>query len=197
MGGSIFALRMSQAKPQEVTPITGIPWDDGLRAMLDVRMVVAKLQTTVLFGNSLYMIWYDIGPLTRQDGFSAFLKPIYGRDIYAAELSQPPYAATPALYNMVSMGVPLPPPPVATGTVRILDSGFDPFRGYWIEFHGNYYLKYFPLFQDWPNVVNDTANFKGAKPSQNNPNPTPGSGGSGGGVGGTGGLPPTIPPTTC
>jgi len=61
-----------------VIPISGIPWDDGMRAVLSVRGVWAKLQTTILWENSLYMIWYDIGQLTKQDGFKAFLKPYFG-----------------------------------------------------------------------------------------------------------------------
>lgn len=196
-GENIFAIQLSQPQPQEVLPVTGVPWADGLRAMLSVRMVWAKLQTTVLFGDSLYMIWYDIGTLSRQDGFRAFLKPYFGVSIPAAQLSQPPFAATPALYARVGYGRVAPPaPPVATGRVTILDAGFDAFRGYWIEFAGNYFLT-FPLFKDWPSVIHDTQNYKGAKPSANNPNPTPGSGGSGGGKGGTGGGTPQIPPTTC
>jgi hypothetical protein len=78
----------------------------------------------------------------------------------------------------------------------MLNAGFDAFRGFWIEFAGNYFLS-FPLFKNWPNVIRDTQNYKGAQPSANNPNPTPGSGGSGGGVGGGSNGTPQIPPTTC
>jgi hypothetical protein len=195
MGENIFALQLSQPKPQQVIPVSGIPFDDGYRAMLSVTNVWAKLQTTVLFGNSLYMIWYDIGTLSREDGFKAFMRPYFGHPVPAAQLSEPPFAATPALYAMAnSLPVPAPAPPIATGTVTMLNAGFDAFRGFWIEFAGNYFLS-FPLFQNWPNVIRDTQNYKGAQPSANNPNPTPGSGGSGGGVGGSG--TPQIPPTTC
>lgn len=185
---NIFALQLSQPQPQEVIPVSGIPWDDGLRAVLSVTMIWAKLQTTVVFGNSLYMIWYDIGQLTRQDGFKAFLRPYFGTPMVGAQLSQPPFAATPGLYSRISgLPIPPPPPPVAKGTVTMLSAGFDAFRGYWIEFAGNYFLT-FPLFKDWPNVIKDTLNYKGAQPSANNPNPNPGSGGAGGS--GT-------PPVTC
>ncbi len=200
-GENIFALRLSQPKPQQVTPpgLGGVPFQDGFRAILSVTIIWAKLQTTVLFGNSLYMIWYDIGTLSRQDGFKAFLKPYFGTSVPAGQLSTPPFAATPSLYVLrQSAGslIPSEAPPVATGNVTMLDAGFDPFRGYWIEFANNFFLSPpngFPLFQNWPNVIRDGPTFKGAQPSANNPNPTPGSGGSGGGVGGTGG----IPPTTC
>src|SRR5271155_4543122 len=187
MGENIFAIQLSQAQPQQVNPIYGQGIHDGYRAILSVRMVWAKLQTTVLFGNSLYMIWYDIGQLSRQDGFRAFLKPYFGTSIPAGQLSTPPFAATPTLYMLRQSSGAIPPeaPPVATGNITMLNAGFDPFRGYWIEFAGNYFLG-FPLFKNWPTVVRDTLNYKGAQPSANNPNPKPGSGGSGGGVGGTG-----------
>lgn len=184
MGENIFALQLSAPQPQQVVPVSGIAWDQGLRAVLSVRNVWAKLQTTILFGDSLYMIWYDIGQLSRQDGFKAFLKPYFGTSVPAAQLSQPPFAATPNLYMQYpGLPIPAPAPPVATGRVTMLNAGFDPFRGYWIEFAGNYYLT-FTLFKNWPNVIPQTANYLGAQPSANNPNPSPGSGGSGGGVGG-------------
>ena len=184
MGENIFALQLSQPQPQEVIPISGIPWDSGLRAMLSVNIIWAKVQTTILFGDSLYMISYDIGQISKQDGFRMFMKPWFGASIPAAQLDRPPYAAVPALYNRYP-GLPIPPPvaPIAVGNVTMLDAGFDAFRGYWIEFAGNYFLT-FPLFKNWPNVIRDGPNFKGFQPSANNP-------GSGGGSGGTGsGNPP-------
>jgi hypothetical protein len=189
MPENIFALRLSQPQPQQVTPpgFGGVAFEDGYRAMLSVTMVWAKLQTTVLFGNSLYMIWYNIGTLSPQDGFRAFMKPWFGASIPAAQLSQPPFAATPALYMLQGrVNVSPPAPPVATGNVTILDAGFDAFRGYWIEFAGNFFLT-FPLFKNWPNVIRDGPQTKGFQPSANNP----GSGGAGGGGFGSGGsLPP-------
>ena len=174
MGENIFAIQLSQAQPQQVNPVYGQGIHDGYRAILSVTMVWAKLQTTVLFGNSLYMIWYDIGQLTKQDGFRAFLRAYFKHSIPAAQLSQPPYAATPNLYNMYigSGNVAPEAPPVATGRVTMLDAGFDPFRGFWIEFAGNYFLT-FPLFQNWPNVIRETSNYQGYQPS------TPGAQGGG------------------
>src|SRR5271170_6468319 len=152
MGENIFAIQLSQAQPQQVNPVYGQGIHDGYRAILSVTMVWAKLQTTVLFGNSLYMIWYDIGQLTKQDGFRAFLRAYFKHSIPAAQLSEAPS--------------------VATGRVTMLDAGFDPFRGFWIEFAGNYFLT-FPLFQNWPNVIRETSNYQGYQPS------TPGAQGGG------------------
>jgi hypothetical protein len=151
MGENIFALQLSQPQPQQITPpgFGGVMWDDGLRAILSVRIIWAKTQTTVLFGDSLYMLSYDIGQLSREDGFKAFLRSYFKHPITGAQLSQPPFAATPALYLKAnSLPVPAPAPPVATGKVTMLAAGFDAFRGYWIEFAGNYFLQ-FPLFKNW------------------------------------------------
>jgi hypothetical protein len=191
MGENIFALQLSQPQPQQITPpgYGGVAWEDGLRAVLSVRTIWGKVQTTVLFGDSLFMLSYDIGTLSKEDGFKAFLKQLFGRPIPAAQLSQPPFAATPALYQRANtVGRIAPPvPPVATGTVTMLDAGFDPFRGFWIEFAGNYWL-HFPLFKNWPSVIRDGPAAQGFKPSANNP----GKGGLGGGGTGSG-----TPPVNC
>lgn len=188
-GGSIFALRLRNPNPNDVIPNTGVQWDSGLRAIMVVRQIQAKLQTTVFFGDSLFMLSYDIGQLSKQDGFTAFLKPFFGKFVTGAELDRPPFAATPALYRLIP-GLPVPPPdaPIATGFVQMLSSGFDPLRGFWIEFAGNYFLT-MPIFKDFQNVVREGPTFKGPQ----------GSGSSGSGVGGSGspGGTPNIPPTTC
>lgn len=171
MGENIFALQLSQPQNQQITPpnFGGVPWDDGLRAMLSVRMILAKVQTTILFGDSLYMLSNDIGQFNKQDGFKMFLKQFFNHPITAAQLDRPPFAATPAAYMLVGRGHIMPPaPPIAIDKVTMLNSGFDPLRGFWIEFAGNYFL-HFPLFKNWPNVVRDGPDFKGFQPSGNNP----------------------------
>jgi hypothetical protein len=192
MGENIFALQLSRPQPQQVTPpgYGNVAFEDGYRAMLSVTMIWGKVQTTILFGDSLFMISYDIGQLSRQDGFRLFMKPWFGASIPAAQLSQPPFAATPAYYLMANRANVAPPaPPVAMGNVTMLDAGFDPLRGYWIEFAGNYWLT-FPLFKNWPNVIRDAPGFKGFQPSANNP----GGSGPGGSTPGSGGG---TPPQTC
>ena len=187
---NIFALQIARPQPQQITPpgFGGVPFDSGLRAMLSVRTIWAKVQTTVLFGNSLFMIWYNIGQLDPQTGFQMFLKPYFNRPILGAQMAMPPFAATPALYLKAnSLPVPPPPSPVAEGLVTPLNAGFDALRGYWIEFAGNYFLT-FPIFKDWTNVIRDGPDYKGFQPSANNP----GSGNSGSGT-----PPLVIPPTTC
>jgi hypothetical protein len=172
---NILALQISAAQPQQTLPWDGVPWDNGLRAMLSVSTILANVQTTVFFGNSLYLIWYNVGQLTPQDAFSYFLKPYYNRPMTYAQLSQPPYAAVPAKYRAL-VQTPPPPPPVATGQMTLLNSGFDPLRGYWMEFLGNYFLA-IPIFQGWANVTRGGPNYTGFQPSQNNPSGS-GSGGN-------------------
>jgi uncharacterized membrane protein YgcG len=185
---NIFALQLGEPQPQQVIPVTGVPWDSGLRAILSVQTIVAKLQTTVLFGNSLYMISYDVGQFSRADGYKYFLQKYFGKELTGVQLSAPPFAATPYLYIMTGLPVPPPPTPIATGTVKILNAGFDPFRGYWIEFHGNYYL-HFPLFKNWPDVIRDTPNYKGYQPNTSGgQGGGPGSGGNNGGPSGGSGI---------
>jgi hypothetical protein len=166
---NILAVRLSPYEPGQVLPWNGVQIEDGWRSVMTVSDIMAKVQTTVYFGNSLYMISYDIGQLSRQDGFTAFLKPYYGRNMMFAQLSQPPYAAVPARYRAL-ISMPPAPPPVATGTMSIVSSGFDPFRGYWIEFAGNYFLTA-SIFKGWPNVFRDGPNYSGFQASAFNPGP--------------------------
>ena len=196
MPNQVLVFRLGPNEPGQVTPpmYGGVAFEDGWRSMLSVTQIWAKLQTTVFFGDSLYMIWYNIGQLSPQDGFKAFLKQHFNRPIMAAQMNRPPVAAAPRLYTLVGISVPPPPTPISQGVVTILDCGFDPLRGYWIEFAGNYFLG-FPIFPNFPGVFRDGPKSYGFQPSANNP----GSGGLGGGGTGTGGSTPpfSLPPCTC
>lgn len=178
--GNILALKLGVSEPQQIVPWNGNPIEDGWRTVLSVTAIWAKVQTTVLFGNSLYMIWYDIGQLNPQQGFSFFLKQYYNQPMNWAQFSVLPSAARPAqVYRGMGPTPNQQPflPPVEMGVTTILDSGFDPLRGYWIEFLGNYFL-HFPIFKDWPTVIRDTPNYKGFQPSG-----APGQGNTGGNSG--------------
>ncbi len=163
---NILAIRLSTPEPQQRLPWDGVPFEHGWRAVMSVRMIRAKVQTTILYGDSLYMIWYNIGSMSPQEGFSFFLKDYYNTPMTYGQLSQPPYAAIPGRYRRL-VPTPPPPPPTAIGVMTILNSGFDPFYGYWVEVAGNYFLT-MPLFKDWKNVIRDGPDFKGFQSSQNN-----------------------------
>ena len=158
---NILAIQLSAAEPGQILPWDGVAYADGQRAIMTVNQVLAKVQTTLFFGDSLYMIWYSIGTMKPQDGFSFFLKEFYNRPMPYAQLSQLPYASTPALYRKM-VQTPPPAPPVATGNLTLLNSGFDPSKGYWVEFAGNYFLT-MPLFQNTEGiqVVRDGPNYRG------------------------------------
>ena len=187
-GENIFALQLSQPQNQQILPpmFGGVAWDSGYRAVLAVNMVWAKLQTTVLFGNSLYLIWNNTSMLDPQTAFAGFVDRYSGRPIPAAQLPYPPFASTPAYYLRTTNTPNIQPPPVPTakGDVTMIQGGFDPLRGYWIEFKGNYFLE-FPLFKDWKNIIRDAPAAKGFQPSANNPT-DPGNGGNSGGSGNSG-----------
>jgi hypothetical protein len=164
---NVLVIKLGQSDPTSVMPFNGVPWEDGLRSVLSVRRIVAKVQTTVLFGDSLYMLWNNASQMTAQDSFNFFLKGYFNRPETWAQLSHPPIAAVPALYRM-PIQVPPPTPPIAQGSITALSSGFDPLYGFWIEFLGNYFLT-FPLFKDFPGVIRDGPDYRGFQPSSGNP----------------------------
>ncbi len=181
---NILALRMSH------TRILNNPYLEeisGHRCILAVTGIVAKLQTTVLFGNNLFSVAYGTGAsiqsnLDPQTVFGLFLNTYKNRPERWAQLAviPPPPVPYPA-YLLQQNPFPMRPP-VSKGTLTLLNAGYDPMRGYWVEFAGNYFLG-FPLFQDWAQwVIRDTPNYRGPQ---------------GTGAGGSGGAPPNIPPTTC
>lgn len=173
--GNILALKLGVSEPGQVVPWNGNPIEDGWRTVMSVQSIWAKVQTTVLFGNSLYMIWYNIGQLDPQQGFKFFLSQYYNIPMNWAQFANLPPAARPAqVYRGMGPTPNAPPfsPPVEMGPITMLNAGFDPLRGYWIEFAGNYFLS-FPIFKDWPTVIRDGPNYKGFQtsgaPGQGNP----------------------------
>jgi hypothetical protein len=161
--GNILTIRLGVPEPGQVLPWSGVPFEDGWRALMSVVHIVARVQSTVVFGNSLYMIWNSVGSMSPQQGLAFFLKPYFNIPMVFGQLSEPPFAAIPGRYRTM-MQTPPPLPPVAVGTSTILSTGFDPLRGYWIEFQGNYFLHY-PIFKDWGSVTRDGPNFSGFQPT--------------------------------
>jgi hypothetical protein len=141
---------------------------NGHRAVLSVTGILAKVQTTVLFGNDLYAVGW-LSNLDEPTIFKNFLMSYANRSEEWAQLSQIPLPPTAfAAARMQMMGVnPIPPPPVAVGKITLLNAGYEPVQGYWIEFLGNYFLD-FPIFKNYT-VVRDGPNYKGFRPSTNNP----------------------------
>jgi hypothetical protein len=166
MPATILSLKMGK------TTVINSPYPEvlsGHRCILSVTSIVAKVQTTVLFGNDLFAV----GRLSNLDEptiFKNFLTSYANRSEEWAQLSQVPPPPIPLnlAYLMSASINPIVAPPVSRGKIVLLSAGFDALRGYWIEFAGNYFLE-FPLFKDWPNVIRDGPNYKGFQGSQNNP----------------------------
>lgn len=146
MAGTILAMRLGP----DYVPSPFLPQETGWKAVLAVQYIVARVQTTVFYGNNLY----QVGRLSALDEvaiFSNLIKPYSGRAVQWGQLDQVPLPPYPAPLWRVGL---YPPPliPVATGSMVALSSGFDSLRGYWVEFEGNYFLTC-QIFKDWTSRV--------------------------------------------
>jgi hypothetical protein len=186
VSNNILAVDILKGQPLPPNPY-GSTWRSGWRAILSVRQILAKVQTTVLFGNTLYLMNHDISQLDPQTAFVLFMNEFKNKNLKWGELPLPP----PPTYQPLQMTGPTSPNithrPISEGKVTLLSAGFEPFRGYWVEFAGNFFLG-FPIFQDWaPVVIRDGPNYKGFQSSTNNPGSGSNGPGSAGPAGGTGG----------
>lgn len=177
--GRILAIQMNT--PRTITTLNGVQEQLGYRLILSVRMILAKVQTTVLFGNDLY----GIGLMSNLDEmtiFKNFVTSFANRPEIWLQLVDVPNPPVP--YPSQLFAVRPTYPPSASGPLVVLDAGYDAMQGYWIAFAGNYFLT-FPIFKNFPNVIRDGPDYNGFQPSLNNA-VTPGSnGGLNGGNGST------------
>lgn len=154
---------------------------DGHRCVMAVQRILGRVQTTVLYGRDLYVVGLTSN-LDEATLWKNFLLSFKDRSCEWAQLNRvpPPPLPTPGYLLQYQTGGPITPP-VSTGRLTLLDAGWDPLLGFWIEFAGNYWLT-FPIFKDWAGqVVRDQPAFLGFQPSANNPGP---------GGGNNGGAPP-------
>jgi hypothetical protein len=129
--------------------------DTGYRVLLSVTYILAKVQTTVMFGNSLYLIANHVGQMNGEDAFNAFVGQFINKPKTWGQLVEVP----PPLRAHFFTGIPMPQPPASEGILTVLSSGYDPMRGMYVEFAGNFFLS-FPLFQDFKNVFNEVPRYK-------------------------------------
>jgi hypothetical protein len=164
----ILAVQMQT--PEIIRSATGVSTEQsGYRCILAVNSILAKVQTTVFFGSDLYGIGI-MSNFPEEQIFPRFVNSFRGRPWKWAQLNAIPNPAV-----VYPMQLPAPQPPVSTGILTVLNSGWDAMFGYWIEFKGNYFL-HIPIFKDWANVVvRDGPDYKGFQPSAGS--------GSGGGSG--------------
>lgn len=128
--------------------------DTGYRAIIAVTRITAKLQTTVYFGNSLYMIHNEVGQLDAVQGYQFFLNQWLNRPMTWGQLAEVPPNPLVSTRRFM-LAPPMPPlPPTSEGTMSLLSSGFDPLRGYWLEFAGNFFLTS-TIFRNFNGVTRD------------------------------------------
>src|SRR5208337_4435785 len=161
--GLILALQL--ARPYVITTMSGVQEQIGYRPILSVTGIVAKVQTTVLFGNDLFVVGWTSN-LDEPTLFTNFVKSYANREETWVQLLEIPNPPVP--YPTLQFQYRQTHPPVASGKIKVVDGGYDPLRGYWVAFLGNYFL-HFPLFKGW-NVTRDGPDYGGFQPSQNNPN---------------------------
>jgi hypothetical protein len=129
--------------------ILGIQLPQKPLVVLKVEEIEQQVQNTVLWGQSL-LFSYTYIPQNLY--FGKLLKEWSNKPMTWVELSQVPGPLDfPADFTLI----PQPPPvaPVASKTATLLAVGYDPLKGYWMQFAGNYNL-YFGLFQgNWSQTV--------------------------------------------
>jgi hypothetical protein len=133
--------------------------DTGLRALLSAEFIIADIQSYVIYGQSLYMIHYDVGQLNSQDSFSFFCKQFYNKAYEWHQLAVPPPNPLMQSSQIYLVAMPPPPPPIAIGIMTLLDSGYNPLKGYWLRFSGNYDLTC-PLFKGFTGVTRNIPNYQ-------------------------------------
>jgi hypothetical protein len=133
--------------------------DTGQRAILSVTFVESFPQYTTFYGNSLYLIWYNVGQLDCIQAFSFFCQQFYNQPKTWWQLSVPPPNPLMASSQIYLIPQPPPPPPIGSGVMTLLDSGYDPLRGYYLTFQGNFDLA-IPLFKGYAGVHRNVPNYQ-------------------------------------
>ncbi len=116
----------------------------GLAPVMLIQNIVPKVQSTLFYGLTLYMLHNDAGIFNQQTGFIKYMDQFLNVSKTWAELEQVPI--WPGLIRIATMPVEPQPTPVAMGKLVMLGAGYEPTKGYWVEFAGNFFLG-FPLFQ--------------------------------------------------
>jgi len=105
------------------------------------------------------MIHYDVGQFTVANSFAFFCQQFYNLSKQWYQLAAPP--PNPLIFGSQVYMIPQAPPPdpIACGMMTLLDSGFDPLRGFWLRFQGNFDITC-PLFNGFTAVKRNTPNYQ-------------------------------------
>ena len=149
----------------------------GYAPILSVENYFPKVQSTIFYGQNLYMPGHAVGVFDNQTRFKYFLSRYKNKKKVWAELAQVPIS--PYLRRIYVEPTIPQDPPVVEASIQLIDGGYDPLKGYWVEFLGNFFLS-FPLFQPQqgfgqPFTANQPSIGTPAVSGVNGPNPTQGS----------------------
>jgi hypothetical protein len=156
---NILAVQVGEAQNMGTGQAGGIVVDTGQRAILAVTFINADIQTTTFYGNSLYLIWYNVGQLDCIQAFTFFCKQFYNKSYLWWQLAVPPPNPLMASSQIYLVPRPPAPPPIASGMMTLLDSGYDPLKGYWLKFAGNY-DNTCPVFKGYTGVNRNIPNYQ-------------------------------------
>jgi hypothetical protein len=160
--------------PGNVLALQVGPWQDlgdgvvstGYRSILSVQEVIMDVQETTFFGQNLFMATYspwgvgqvDVGSLTVYTVFSNFLRPYLCRETTWAQFADPPYNPSFYINRTYVLTPPAPEPPMSHGVMVLIGAAYDPLKGWWCRFRGNFRLA-IPVFQNFPWVTDLTPDY--------------------------------------
>jgi hypothetical protein len=135
--------------------------DTGQRAVLSVTSVVADVQTTTFWGDSLYMIHYSVGQLDSEQALTFFCSQFYNRSMLWWQLAAPPSNPLLASSQIYLIARVPDPDPIASGMMTLIDSGYYPLKGFYLTFLGNFDLT-IPLFKtgNFGGITRNTPNYQ-------------------------------------
>jgi hypothetical protein len=125
--------------------------DTGCRAVLGVSKIVGKVQSTIFYGNTLNLLWMETAVMNPVLAFQFFCNQFIGKSKQWSQWAAPPPNPIALSRQIYLIPTPEPEPPVSKGRMTVMASGYDPLRGYWVEFEGNFWL-HIPIFGGFSNI---------------------------------------------
>lgn len=160
--GNILALSLGQRQELGNGAV-----NTGYRIILAVTLVQMDIQTTTLYGNTLFQMnasnWglgnVDTGSLDSITLFNKFLAEFVGKRRLWAELNSVPPNPLMAISRLFVQPALPPEDPVVEKVLTLLASGYFPLKGWWLQFKGNFRLD-FGLFQQFENFIGGPADYR-------------------------------------
>ena len=161
MPGAILAVQLGEW--QELSD--GVV-DTGYRVILSTQRIQMNVQTTTFWGQQILMAtgspWgvgtVDTGSISVITQFTNFLGQFTDKRRGWGQFVNVPYNPSYYLARTYVIAVPEAEPPESAGPMILLASGYDPLKGWWVTFKGNFRL-HIPIFQDFCPVENQTPDY--------------------------------------